>query len=156
MFHDAAGAAVCPFAQSLFRLPGVSAVFLAEEFLSVTKAPETDWMVLKPLLLGAIMDYFMAHDHVALTTDAVSTNDTTDTTDSQVVREIKDLLEQRIRPAVAQDGGNIVFDRFEHGVVYIKFEGACAGCPSSSATLKSGVENMLRHYIPEVTEVRAI
>ncbi len=142
-------------AQRLFDVSGVEAVFFGEDFISITKNDAVDWLVIKPSLLGAIMDYFLRHDQVMMGDESDKTKPSYDASDP-VIAEICELLETRIRPAVAQDGGDIQFENFEDGVVYVRMHGACAGCPSSTATLKSGIENMLRHYVPEVQEVRAI
>lgn len=139
----------------LFDIAGIASLYFAKDFISVTKSPDVEWAHLKPAILGAIMDYYLAHDHVTLIQDsepaAIDESEM-----GQIEKEIRDLIDQRVRPAVAQDGGDIVFDRFENGTVYVQLKGACSGCPSSSATLKSGIENMLRHYIPEVQAVEAI
>lgn len=154
---------VSPLAEELFKIDGVTAIFLAADFISVSKSDEKEWYVLKPAILGVIMQHFTA-GRAVLTDDAAadttkSSNAGEDATyapeDEAVVGQIRELLETRVRPAVAQDGGDIVFHGFDKGVVYLTMRGACAGCPSSTATLKMGIENMLRHYIPEVTEVRA-
>lgn len=144
-----------PLAEALFHVPGVSEVFFGQDFISVTKTPEQDWDLLKPQILGSIMEYFMENDSVIVRQDK---NDEAqeDEESSEIVKEIKELIEARIRPAVAQDGGDITFERFTDGIVYLKMHGACSGCPSSSVTLKNGVENMLRHYVPEVQEVKAL
>ena len=149
------GAWRSPLAEALFHVAGVSEIFFGQDFISVTKTPEQDWDLLKPQILGSIMEYFMENDTVIVRQDK---NDETQEEEesSEIVKEIKELIESRIRPAVAQDGGDITFERFTDGVVYLKMHGACSGCPSSSVTLKNGVENMLRHYVPEVQEVRAI
>ncbi|MFN7709586.1 MAG: NifU family protein [Holosporales bacterium] len=144
-----------PLAHRLFEVSGVEGVFFGEDFISITKNDAVDWLVIKPALLGAIMDYFLRHDQVTLSEDAQTSTPTYDTSDP-VIAEICELLETRIRPAVAQDGGDIQFVKFENGIVYVSMHGACSGCPSSTATLKSGIENMLRHYVPEVQEVCAI
>ena len=143
-----------PLASRLFDIDGVSRVFLATDFLSVTKNPQLGWNNLKPLILTGIMEHY--------STGLPAINETEDKKlefindeDSETIKQIKDLLETRVRPAVAMDGGDITFCSFESGVVTLQMKGACAGCPSSTATLKMGIENMLRHYIPEVTEVRA-
>ncbi len=140
-----------PLARSLFRINGVTGVFLARDFLTVTKDAESDWRTLRAKVLAAIMDHMTsglpATDDQASTVVASSGDPTID--------KIRELLDTRIRPAVAQDGGDIVFDRFEDGVVYLHMQGSCSGCPSSTMTLKAGVENMLKHYVPEVKEVRA-
>ena len=143
-----------PLAGRILAIDGVDGVFFAADFISVTKADGRDWLPLKPLVLAAIMEHFTGDDPVVL--DA-QTNDpvTVDPLESEIVAQIRELIETRVRPAVAADGGDIVFHRFERGIVYLQMHGACAGCPSSTATLKHGIENMLRHYIPEVLEVRA-
>jgi len=142
-----------PLAQRLFKVDGVTGVFLGADFITVTKGGDKEWYLLKPAVLGAIMEHFAAGAEVYIAdgTDAVS-----DEEDDEVVAQIKELLDTRVRPAVAQDGGDIVFHGFEDGIVHLHMQGACAGCPSSTATLKMGIENMLRHYIPEVNEVRAV
>jgi Fe-S cluster biogenesis protein NfuA len=140
--------------KKLFEFAGVQSVFLGADFISITKSDEANWLTLKPSLLTTIMEYFLTHDAVDL--DTVESQPSSGQEDNEIIQEIKELLETRIRPAVAQDGGDIVFERFEDGIVYVQLQGACSGCPSSSATLKAGIENMLRHYIPEVEEVRAI
>jgi Fe-S cluster biogenesis protein NfuA len=152
-FTTAEGAVRSPLAERLFTLPGVVGVFLGGDFITVSKDEATDWYQLKPAVLGAIMEHFTAGRPVVLDvpTDATSTED-----DSDIVTQIKELLETRVRPAVAQDGGDIIFHDFTDGVVYLHMQGSCSGCPSSTATLKAGIENMLRHYIPEVQEVRAV
>ena len=156
-FRDAADAEASPLAAELFAIDGVERVYFGSDFLTVGKATDYDWPLLKAPILAAIMDHFTsgqplfkAEEVSAGHGDTVYEGDT-----AQIVAEIKDLLDTRIRPAVAQDGGDILFDRFEadSGVVYLHMKGACSGCPSSSATLKAGVENMLKHYVPEVTRV---
>jgi Fe-S cluster biogenesis protein NfuA len=154
-FTDAAAAAArSPLAESLFALPEVSGVFLGSDFITVTKAGDNDWFQLKPAVLAAIMDHFTAGLPVVTGSEDTVAQDETE--DNEVVAAIKELLETRVRPAVAQDGGDIIFEDFEDGIVYLHMQGSCSGCPSSTATLKAGIENMLRHYIPEVQEVRAV
>ena len=143
-----------PLASRLFEIDGVSRVFLARDFISITKVSHLDWNSLKPAILTGIMEHF--------STGLPSINEIENTEvkhnnneDSETIKQIKDLLETRVRPAVAMDGGDITFCSFESGIVTLQMKGACAGCPSSTATLKMGIENMLRHYIPEVTEVKA-
>lgn len=157
-FRDAEAAnEASPLAASLFRLEGVTGVYLGGDFISVTKSPEKSWTVMKPLLLGAIMDHFVSNRPVmqeSVSAAAPAAHNTSGD-ESEIVRQIIELLDTRIRPAVAQDGGDITFDSFDDGILYLNMRGACAGCPSSSATLKSGIENMMRHYVPEVVEVRA-
>ena len=156
-FRDAGEAAASPLAKALFDLGSVARVFFGPDFLTVTKAPDADWPHLKAPILAAVMDHFTSGAPLLMGEAAEGHDDTGvyDEETAQIVSEIKDLLDSRIRPAVAQDGGDIVFSRFEPdtGVVYLHMRGACSGCPSSSATLKAGVENMLKHYVPEVTRV---
>ncbi|BBK34655.1 Fe-S cluster biogenesis protein NfuA [Stella humosa] len=154
-FADRTTAGRSPLAQRLFDVDGVSGVFLGSDFVTVTKTAEKDWYVLKPAILGMVMEHFTSGRPTILP-EAAGDVVADAGEDSEVVAQIKELLETRVRPAVAQDGGDIVFHGFEDGVVYLHMQGSCAGCPSSTATLKSGIENMLRHYVPEVQEVRAI
>ncbi|MDP6896180.1 MAG: NifU family protein [Rhodospirillales bacterium] len=143
-----------PLAQSLFATEGVIGVFLGADFITVTKSGDKDWDVMKPLILGAIMEHFQSGRPV-IEADAADTT-VADGDDDEVVVQIRELIDTRVRPAVAQDGGDIVYKGFEDGIVYLHMQGACAGCPSSTATLKHGIENMLRYYVPEVQEVRAV
>ena len=152
-FPTAETAARSPLAESLFDLEGVTGVFLGLDFVTVTKGPDREWHLMKPAILGVIMEHFTANRPVIVDTAAGAA---AGGEDSEIVTQIKDLLETRVRPAVAQDGGDIIFERFEDGVVYLHLQGSCSGCPSSTATLKAGIENMLRHYVPEVVEVRAV
>ena len=154
-FADPQSAQRSPLAERLFTLPQVAGVFLGADFVTVTKTDEADWYQLKPAVLAAIMEHFTAGRPVLLTA-ASANSESGDEEDDEVVSQIKELLETRVRPAVAQDGGDIIFHDFEDGVVYLHMQGSCSGCPSSTATLKAGIENMLRHYIPEVVEVRAV
>jgi Fe-S cluster biogenesis protein NfuA len=156
-FTSAKAAHVSPLAEGLFSLPAVTGVFLGTDFITVTKSDEEDWYQLKPAVLAVIMEHFTAGRPVLI--GALAGNATAETggeDEDEVVAQIKELLETRVRPAVAQDGGDIVFHDFEDGIVYLEMHGSCSGCPSSTATLKAGIENMLRHYIPEVLEVRAV
>lgn len=153
-FSNSDSANNSPLASRLFTIDGVSRVFLASDFISVTKQSELDWNVLKPSILTGIMEHFSSGLPVLNKSEEDNTENT-NSEDSETIKQIKDLLETRVRPAVAMDGGDISFCSFESGVVTLQMKGACAGCPSSTATLKMGIENMLRHYIPEVTEVRA-
>ncbi len=150
-FPNSESAYRSPLAQRLFDVDGVAGVFLGSDFITITKAGDRDWYVLKPSILGVIMEHFTAGRPVLLE-DAGDAG--TEVEDDEVVAQIKELIETRVRPAVALDGGDITFDSFEDGVVYLHLKGACSGCPSSTATLKAGIENMLRHYVPEVVEVR--
>ena len=143
-----------PLAQSLFNTEGVIGVFLGADFITVTKSGDKDWEVMKPLILGAIMEHFQSGRPVIEQTAADTSAGSED--DAEGVGQIRELIDTRVRPAVAQDGGDIVYKGFEDGIVYLHMQGACAGCPSSTATLKHGIENMLRYYVPEVQEVRAV
>lgn len=151
-----------PLAQSLFQVPGVEGVFFGYDFVTVTKEDRDedgfDWPHLKPAILGVIMEHFMSGKPVMI--DPNLPQDTGEEffeeEDEQVVATIKELLDTRVRPAVAQDGGDITFRGFREGVVYLHMRGACAGCPSSTATLKHGIQNLLRHFVPEVSEVEAV
>ena len=154
-FTDLAEAGRSPLAQRLFAIPGVTAVFLGADFVTITKDGARDWQQLKPEILGAIMQHFMAGE--AVVTDAgEAAEESFAAEDKEIVAQIKELLDTRVRPAVAQDGGDIIFRGFDKGVVLLHMQGSCSGCPSSTATLKMGIENMLRHYVPEVTSVRAV
>ncbi len=155
-FPKPVGEDVSPLAARLFAVDGVSAVFLGHDFVTVTKGDAVEWDHIKPALLGAIMEHFQSGKPVmAAGTEAEEINHD-DHPDGEIINQIKMLLDTRVRPAVAQDGGDITFHGFEEGVVYLHMQGACAGCPSSTLTLKMGIENLLRHYIPEVTEVRPV
>jgi len=153
-FAEAEEAERSPLAQRLFQIEGVTGVFFGGDFISVSKAEDREWYLLKPSVLGVIMEHFVSGQ--PLLTGEGEAAEASAEDDDEVVSQIKELLDTRVRPAVAQDGGDIVFRGFERGVVYLHMQGACAGCPSSTATLKMGIENMLRHYVPEVTEVRAV
>jgi len=142
-----------PLAERLFAIDGVRGVFLGKDFITVTKAEGANWPEMKPAVLTAIMEHFTSGKPVLANEKAPA--QTTEDKDP-IVAKIRDLLDHKIRPAVAQDGGDITFQRFEDGIVYLTLKGACAGCPSATITLKAGVESMLRHYIPEVKEVRQV
>lgn len=144
-----------PLARRLFSVDGVDGVYLGHDFITVTKVGGVDWHSLKPAVLGAIMEHFMSGEPVVVAS-AMTQEAEHDPDDDVVVRQIRELIDTRVRPAVAQDGGDIVFHGFERGVVYLHMRGACSGCPSSVVTLKNGIENLLRYYVPEVAEVRAI
>lgn len=150
-FDSKESAGRSPLATRLFRIEGVDSVFLGLDFITVTKSDAIDWQVLKPLVLEALMSHHASGEAV-IVEDAGDAEEGEE--DSDVVKQIKELLDTRVRPAVAQDGGDIIFHKFEDGIVHLTMMGACAGCPSSGMTLKHGIENMLRYYIPEVTEVR--
>ncbi len=161
-FRDADTArAASPLAGRLFDIPGVTGVFFGYDFVTVTK-DGPDWQHLKPAILGAIMEQFMSGAPVmasggqAATDRADQAGEFYDKADSEIVITIKELLDTRVRPAVAQDGGDITFRGYENGTVFLHMKGACAGCPSSTATLKHGIQNLLRHFVPEVEHVEQI
>ncbi len=156
-FPSAEGADKSPLATRIFAVKGVSGVFFGNDFVTVTKEDAVEWDHIKPAILGAVMEHFQSGQPV-MTGDADASSGHADHSgeDAEIVNQIKELLDTRVRPAVAQDGGDITFHGFERGVVYLHMQGACAGCPSSTITLKMGIENLLRHYIPEVTEVRPV
>jgi Fe-S cluster biogenesis protein NfuA len=149
---QASGASASPLAEVLFEIEGVKSVFLGRDFVTVTKSGDKDWPVLKPAILSSIMDHFTNNRPIVTQTGVTPAAVAQD--DSTIVKQIRELIEVKVRPAVAQDGGDIVFENFENGIVYLTLKGSCSGCPSSTMTLKAGIENMLKHYIPEVREVR--
>ncbi len=155
-FADRGDAGRSPLAERLFQIEGIAGVFLGADFITVTKDEDREWHLMKPAILGIIMEHFTAGRPVNLETGNQEAAAADDEDDDEVVAQIKELINTRVRPAVAQDGGDIVFYGFQDGVVLLHMQGACAGCPSSTATLKMGIENMLKHYIPEVVEVRAV
>jgi Fe-S cluster biogenesis protein NfuA len=154
-FATRESAAPSPLARLLFEIDGVTGVFLATDFITVTKANDKSWQTLKPMVLGAIMDHFTSGAPVMDGGATEGEEIGTDASD-EIVSQIKELIDTRVRPAVAQDGGDIIYKGFKNGTVYLHMRGSCAGCPSSTATLKMGIENMLRHYVPEVVQVEAV
>ena len=154
-FTSAEVAGHSPLALVLFALDGVSRVFLGGDFVTITKTDDADWATLRPQVLGAIMEHFVA-DRPVIVGEGEAALEDVSPEDADVVAQIKELLDTRVRPAVASDGGDIVFRGYRNGVVSLHMQGACSGCPSSSATLKHGIENMLRHYVPEVTKVEQV
>ncbi len=156
-FRSASDAVNSPLAQRLFAIAGVSGVFLGGDFITVSK-DDGEWQHLKPAILGVIMEHYMSGAPVVM--DAAprssASSEEFEAEDTEIVKTIKDLLDSRVRPAVAQDGGDITFQGYRDGVVFLNMKGSCSGCPSSTATLKHGIENLLRHFIPEVTEVRPV
>jgi Fe-S cluster biogenesis protein NfuA len=157
-YRSAEEAASSPLAQRLFEVDGITGVFLGPDFIAITKAEgESAWQHLKPAILGAIMEHYMSG---APAVDGEGGNDAAgenyDPKDEEVVATIKELLDTRVRPAVANDGGDITFHGFREGTVYLHMRGACSGCPSSTATLKNGIENLLKHFCPEVQQVEAV
>ena len=155
-FPTADSAAASPLARRIYATGDVAGVFFGTDFITVTKADNAVWDHIKPAILGAIMEHYQSGAPVVEGEQAASGHAEHTGEDGDIVRQIKELLDTRVRPAVAQDGGDITFHGFERGVVYLHMQGACAGCPSSTLTLKMGIENLLRHYIPEVTEVRPV
>ena len=158
-FPDAISASRSPLAERLFEVDGITGVFFGSDFVTVTKGADAEWQLLKPTILGVIMEHYVSgapllNDQAEPAAEAEKPEVSEE--DTEIVTQIKELLETRVRPAVAQDGGDIIFHGYEDGVVMLEMFGACSGCPSSAVTLKNGIENMLRHYIPEVTEVRAV
>ena len=155
-FPTADGCEISPLARRIFDVSGVTGVFLGRDFVTVTKNDATEWDHIKPSLLGAIMEHVQSGKPTMDGVGAADHGDNHNSEDAEIVTQIKELLDTRVRPAVAQDGGDITFHGFERGIVYLQMKGACAGCPSSTMTLKMGIENLLRHYIPEVAEVRPV
>jgi Fe-S cluster biogenesis protein NfuA len=153
-FTDPDRAEASPLARRLFTIEGVTGVFLGSDFVTVTKAEGQDWYLLRPAVLGGLMEHFMSGEPVLEPDAAVSEEPAGEEDD--LARQIRELIDTRVRPAVAQDGGDIIFRGFERGIVYLHMRGACSGCPSSTITLKNGIENLLRYYVPEVVEVRPV
>ncbi|NBV93976.1 MAG: NifU family protein [Methylocystaceae bacterium] len=158
-FHEPNAAEKAPLAQALLGIKGVKAVMYGSDFVSVTK-DETDWAHLKPAILGTIMEHFTSGAPLLTDPDLSPSegqeNEFFDPADEQIVATIKELIETRVRPAVANDGGDIVFKGYRDGIVYLAMKGACSGCPSSTATLRNGIENLLRHFLPEIKSVEKI
>lgn len=149
-----------PLASVLLEIPNVEMVFFGSDFITVTKAEEEDWNMIKAHILTNIMDHYISNRPIMIgekkaTNSNINKANTASEGDSEIVKEIKELIDTRVRPAVAEDGGDIIFQDFREGIVYLELHGACSGCPSSTATLKNGIENMLKHYIPEVEAVEA-
>jgi Fe-S cluster biogenesis protein NfuA len=160
-FVNREGAARSPLAEKLFAVPGVTGVFYGSDFVTVTK-DDSDWQHLKPAILGAIMEHYMSG--APLLADGSTASDEAadegeeffNEADAETVATIKDLIETRVRPAVAGDGGDITFRGFKDGIVYLNMKGSCSGCPSSTATLQHGIQNLLKHFVPDVVEVRPV
>src|SRR5215469_1683249 len=158
-FADRESAARSPLAEQLFAVPGVTGVFYGSDFITVTKT-DGDWQQLKPAILGAIMEHYMSGEPLLADGSAGADEEINDQgeffseEDAETVEMIKDLIDTRVRPAVANDGGDITFRGFKDGIVYLNMKGACSGCPSSTATLQHGIQNLLRHFVPDVVEVR--
>ena len=146
-----------PLAERLFAIKGVDGVFFGSDFITVSKA-DGEWPQLKPAILGAIMEHFMSGAPLLNEgeTGAAAEDEFFEAADEEIVTTIKDLIETRVRPAVANDGGDITFKGFKEGIVYLHMKGACSGCPSSTATLQHGIQNLLKHFVPEVVEIRPV
>ena len=160
-FQNKSDCSNSPLASRLFSIEGVAGVFFGSDFVTITQEENSDWQILKPMILGAIMDHYNSGEQTIIDSEEDSEKDSTTLKESSnensaIIKQIKELLDTRVRPAVAMDGGDIVFQGYEEGIVYLHMQGACSGCPSSTATLKMGIENMLKHYVPEVKEVRPI
>ena len=164
-FANAEEAEASPLAEALFTLGDVTGVFFGADFISVTIAPGGDWSATKPDLLSILLDHFSADmplfragtaAGISVPTEEADNAYTDDPADAEIVEQIRELIDTRVRPAVANDGGDIVYRGFDKGKVYLRMQGACSGCPSSTATLKNGIEQLLKHYVPEVTEVLAV
>lgn len=156
-FVNATEAENSPLATIIFSQPHIRAVFFGSDFITVTKDDDGQWATMKPALLSSIMEHYMSGAPIMKQVDA-KTGDVIEYSEDEqkIVDEIKELIETRVRPAVAQDGGDIIFHSFQKGIVNLELHGACSGCPSSTITLKQGIENMLKHYIPEVVAVEAV
>lgn len=156
-FNDRDGAEASPLAVAMFALAGVEGVFLGHDFVTITKSHDSDWGDLKPNVLAGLMQFFASGAEVlnqGAVAEAASFDD--DPEDAEIISQIKTLLDEKVRPAVAGDGGDIVYHGFKDGIVYLQMQGACAGCPSSTITLKHGIENLLKYYVPEVVDVRSV
>jgi Fe-S cluster biogenesis protein NfuA len=155
---DKTAAAQSPLAAALFEIPNVGGVFFGSDFISITKR-DGDWQQIKPAILGAIMEHFISGAPLLMSGTApvpADADEFFDAKDADTVATIKDLIETRVRPAVAGDGGDITFKGYKEGVVFLRMKGACSGCPSSTATLQHGIQNLLKHFVPDVTEVRPV
>ena len=154
-FRNVEEAKRSPFALNLFKIDGVEGVFFGSDFIAITKNNNHEWQMLKPSIAETIIEFYKSGAAIVLQGEEDKT-DTSNTEDNEAVTKIKDIIETKVRPAVAKDGGDITFQSFDNGIVYLQMKGSCSGCPSSTATLKAGIENMLKHYIPEVREVRPV
>jgi len=154
-FRNAEAAKRSPLALNLFKVDGVEGVFFGSDFIAITKNDHHEWQMLKPSISETIIEYYKSGAAITLQGEEDKTG-TSNTEDNEAVIKIKDIIETKVRPAVAKDGGDITFQSFDNGIVYLQMKGSCSGCPSSTATLKAGIENMLKHYIPEVREVRPV
>lgn len=153
-FLDASQASNSPLAQKLFTLKDVKSVFLGYDFITITKQEEAKWEFIKAEILVTIMDFLISGQEAVVKTGSIANSDLED--EDKIVKEIREIIETRVRPSVMQDGGDIVFHDFKDGIVRVELHGSCSGCPSSTVTLKNGIENMLKYYVPEVVSVEAI
>ena len=154
-FRNAEAAKRSPLALNLFKVDGVEGVFFGSDFIAITKNDNHEWQMLKPSISETIIEFYKSGAAIMLQGEEDKT-DTSNTEDNEAVIKIKEIIDTKVRPAVARDGGDITFQSFDNGIVYLHMLGSCSGCPSSTATLKAGIENMLKHYIPEVREVRPV
>ena len=154
-FRNAKKAKRSPLALNLFKIDGVEGVFFGSDFISITKSNNREWQLLKSSISETIIEHFKSGATIVLQGEEDKTG-TSNTEENEAVIKIKEILDTKVRPAVAKDGGDIIFQSFDNGIVYLHMQGSCSGCPSSTATLKAGIENMLKHYIPEVREVRPV
>ena len=154
-FRNAKEAKRSPLALNLFKIDGVEGVFFGSDFISITKNDNHEWQMLKPSISETIIEHYKSGAAIILQGEEDKT-DTSNTEDNEAVIKIKEIIDTKVRPAVAKDGGDITFQSFDNGIVYLQMKGSCSGCPSSTATLKAGIENMLKHYVPEVREVRPV
>jgi Fe-S cluster biogenesis protein NfuA len=155
-YKNAEEAKASPLAEQLFLIGGVEGVFLGSDFISVTKSEATDWDIVKTEILTTIMEHYVAGKPIIHDKNTATNQSTVCEDDDDVVKQIKEIIDTRVRPAVAQDGGDIIFHGFNEGIVQLEMHGACSGCPSSTVTLKSGIENLLKHYVPEVESVEQV
>ena len=161
-FKNKSESSSSPLAKRLFLVEGIVSIFFGSDFITLTRDENLEWQTLKPIVLGEIMDHFNSGEAILTKGNSTTNKDgptptrTSNDQDNDIVKQIKELLDTKVRPAVAMDGGDIVFQSFRDGIVFLHMQGACSGCPSSTATLKMGIENMFKHYIPEVKEVRPV
>jgi len=157
-FQNKSDAEDSPFAKKFFNINGVNGVFLGSDFITITKIEDIEWQILKPHLLGVINEHYESGDEIISQNyeNKESKNSENNKDDSDLIKQIKELIDTKVRPAVAMDGGDIIYHSFDKGIVYLHMQGACSGCPSSAVTLRSGIENMLKHYVPEVKEVKSV
>lgn len=154
-YNNKIDAAKCNLAKELFDIDGITSVYISNDFITISKKPEENWTILKALIIATIMDFFTTGKQITVIESNSLTSDTSNI-DDEIVKQIIEIIEEKVRPAVAQDGGDIVFHSFEDGIVKLEMHGSCSGCPSSSVTLKNGIENMLKYYIPEVIAVESV